>query len=116
MSRAEEEKMIERIRAEYRPDELTIAEREALYATIESRISAKWRPSGLWIPAFAGAAATLVAAFLVLGDGPHDPPVEVSGESVLADELLLGSELLEEPLPVPLSEEFDAIAALFLDG
>ncbi len=116
MSRGEEEKMVERIRSDYRPDELTPATRRALYAAIESRISPKPGSSSLWVPAFAGVALTAVVAFLVSGSGSRDLPVELPRETALTDELLLGSELLEERSAVPLTEEFDAIDAVFLAG
>jgi hypothetical protein len=115
MNNREEDKMVERIRSEYRPEELTPTKRQALHAAIQSRLSPKRRPWALWTPAFAGAVTIAALAFLVIGNGTKHPLTEPSASTALADELLLETELLDGSA-IPLPEEFDAIAALFLES
>ena len=118
-SEREERALVERIAAEFAPPAMSEAGAAAFDARLRERLEERSRPDRVWLPALVGAAAVLA---VWLGAGlwsPTDPPRSAAARAgVWEAELLLGSDVAldADAREAHLPDDYDAIAAVFLDG
>lgn len=120
----DDERLVERLRAEWAPAPLTAFERTRFDAKLQERLGHAHRRVGRWPALGAGLAAAAVAALLLvrIGAGPAPPTAGTQAAEVpvpagwAADVLYatVTDEIAREPDP-ELPDEYAAIAGVFLD-
>ena len=120
----DEERLVERIRAEWAPPPMTAFERTRFDAKLQERLDSAQRRVGRWPALGAGLAAAVVAALLIVrvGVGPAPPPpiVLAAGNVVPAGwaaDVLYATPAEEAAIDDDgeLPAEYAAIAGVFLD-
>lgn len=120
----DDERLVERIRAEWAPPPMAAFERTRFDANLQERLETAQRRVGRWPALGAGLAAAAVAALLIVrvgvGPAPPTPGPQAAGSAAPAGwaaEVLYAAPA-DEISPEPnreLPAEYAAIAGVFLD-
>ena len=108
----DEQRFVTRVAGAYQAPQRSPARSAAFQRTLEERVA---RPrAARWLPAFAGAIAVAVLAWLAIGVGIEPSMPGEQARIATAEEAILALSADEESEEEALPEEYVAIASLFL--